>query len=64
MPSRREYVVGDTVQLKSGGPEMTVKSVPTELIRYYTCQWFAGKKLEAGQFPFESLKRVEAKNKI
>lgn len=24
----------------------------------YHCQWFAGKKLEAGSFPFESLKRA------
>ncbi|QXP22696.1 DUF2158 domain-containing protein [Actinobacillus pleuropneumoniae] len=25
---------------------------------YYTCQWFAGKKLEKGRFPEESLESV------
>jgi uncharacterized protein YodC (DUF2158 family) len=45
---------GDLVQLKSSGPVMTVQD---ELSTGddYRCQWFAGKKLESGVFPTESL---------
>ncbi len=46
--------VGDIVQLKSGGPKMTVsdlKSLPG-LVR---CTWFAGAKNEHGTFPPEAL---------
>lgn len=43
---------GDKVVLKSGGPEMTVRtSSPDEIV----CQWFAGKKLEQGRFSPSSL---------
>ncbi|MCL6366201.1 DUF2158 domain-containing protein [Pectobacterium carotovorum subsp. carotovorum] len=45
--------VGDIVSLKSGGPEMTVKAVYSD--GDITCQWFAGKKLESGDFPVSSL---------
>ena len=46
---------GDIVKLKSGGPEMTVKSVAGMI----NCQWFAGKKLESGYFDPNSLEYVE-----
>lgn len=63
MPSsnKKQWVVGDLVQLKSGGPVMTVKTVSSPE-GSYTCQWFAGKKLEFGHFPGESLKdaKIEA----
>lgn len=51
---------GAIVRLKSGGPDMTVKAVLASNgnIR---CQWFAGKKLEAGDFPEKSLETVESK---
>jgi len=52
------YAVGDIVALQSGGPEMTVQSVPEKPAGFYTCQWFAGKKLESGRFPHASLKTV------
>ena len=55
-----EFVVGNIVKLKSGGPEMTVKSVHGEQ-DLYTCQWFAGKKLEQGNFPGDSLEQVPSK---
>lgn len=55
------FAVGDIVQLKSGGPEMTVQSTPDMPSKYYRCQWFAGKKLEAGNFQEASLQRVEAR---
>jgi uncharacterized protein YodC (DUF2158 family) len=52
-----KYAVGTNVKLKSGGPVMTVKSykAPSQLNAGYTCQWFAGKKLENGTFPEDSL---------
>jgi uncharacterized protein YodC (DUF2158 family) len=62
-----EFKVGDIVKLKSGGPEMTVER---EFVNYdtkkttgrYECQWFAGKKLESGQFQEDSLELAPAKN--
>lgn len=48
MAKSKEYSVGDIVQLKSGGPRMTV-----EEILYggnIRCQWFSGSKLNTGDF--------------
>lgn len=59
MTSKASFAVGDIVKLKSGGPEMTVRMVPTDISRSYTCQWFAGKKLEQGNFPGDSLESVD-----
>ena len=56
--SKNEFVAGDLVELLSGGPIMTVN----EYVEYrdaYKCQWFAGKKLDSGEFKFSQLKRVE-----
>ncbi len=56
------YNLGDTVKLKSGGPDMSVKEViknmSKEFSGSYRCQWFAGKKLDTGVFPQESLVAV------
>jgi uncharacterized protein YodC (DUF2158 family) len=49
----KEYKTGDLVMLKSGSPVMTVKSVSS--VDLVWCQWFSGKKLEAGQFAMASL---------
>ena len=58
-----QYQVGDVVGLKSDGPDMTVKNLPKQGIRSgYVCQWFAGKKLEQGDFPEESLEPRKPKN--
>ncbi|WP_414561208.1 YodC family protein [Ralstonia wenshanensis] len=54
-----QFKVGDIVQLKSGGPIMTVRSLPTAGHNAYSCQWFAGKKLESGSFPLESLQAAQ-----
>ncbi|MHA6913766.1 YodC family protein [Ralstonia pseudosolanacearum] len=54
-----QFKVGDIVQLKSGGPVMTVRSTPAASQPGYWCQWFAGKKLEIGNFPFESLEAAQ-----
>ncbi|MEI8668854.1 DUF2158 domain-containing protein [Pseudoalteromonas sp. B131b] len=50
---------GDIVKLKSGGPDMTVQG---KGIVGFKCQWFAGKKLERGDFPEESLEMVKKEN--
>lgn len=51
--SRAAFAVGDVVRLKSGGPTMTVASADRS--NGTKCQWFAGKKMEWGYFPAESL---------
>jgi uncharacterized protein YodC (DUF2158 family) len=53
-----EWKKGDLVQLKSGGPVMTVQEALSR--DSYRCQWFAGKKLETGIFPTESLHAATA----
>lgn len=68
MSNTAVYTVGDIVKLKSGGPDMTTKEVITiqhgsergNFSGSYRCQWFAGKKLDNGVFPQESLLKVEA----
>lgn len=67
------FTTGQVVKLNSGGPDMTVKrlikkSSLTDVGDYnedkrpfagsYECQWFAGKKLESGIFPQDSLMAV------
>lgn len=62
--AKAKYKIGDKVKLNSGGPVMSVQTVHTydrysekegEFNGKYTCQWFAGKKLDKGTFPEESL---------
>lgn len=55
MATTLKFKLGETVRLVAGGPDMAVKVVGTT---NYTCQWFAGKKLEQGTFPGESLIKV------
>ncbi|MEB0014488.1 DUF2158 domain-containing protein [Glaciimonas sp. Cout2] len=52
------FKIGDTVKLKAGGPDMSVRTLPGATSSIYTCQWFAGKKLENGNFPEGSLEPV------
>ena len=63
MANQKVYSVGEIVKLKSGGPDMTIKEVITSIsdkpTGSYRCQWFAGKKLDNGIFPHESLIKVE-----
>ncbi len=54
------YNIGDVVCLNAGGPEMSIKNLKVhhsteEFLGTYRCQWFAGKKLDSGEFPEESL---------
>ena len=58
--AKETFGVGDTVMLKSGGPVMTVQEVPLGTFNDgYNCQWFAGRKLESGNFPLDSLVEAE-----
>jgi uncharacterized protein YodC (DUF2158 family) len=54
--ARGGFAPGDIVELKSGGPKMTVKDAADD--GEWRCQWFAGKKLEEGWFDAASLKKV------
>jgi len=54
-----ELEVGDIVQLKSGGPKMTVDEVerggdPDRIL----CRWFAGSKHEHGAFKKQTLTKI------
>lgn len=52
---------GDKVQLKSGGPTMTVDKLITQGFESdkYRCQWFSGSNLKQGYFAYDSLKKVD-----
>ena len=63
-----KFNVGDIVYLVTGGPAMSVSSQNTHYDSgnysfdgHYKCQWFAGKKLESGTFPEESLTATNPK---
>lgn len=54
------FEVGKVVQLKSGGPDMTIQEESGE---HVWCQWFGGRKLERGRFPIASLVLVDEAQK-
>ena len=58
-----KFPVGSTVTLNTGGgPVMSVKALPgSGYGDNYVCQWFAGKKLDQGQFREEQLIAAEPK---
>lgn len=59
-----KFQIGDIVQLKSGGPKMTVAEPFSPFGGgSVECQWFAGSKLERGHFPGESLVPVPDEKK-
>lgn len=55
-----QFAVGDRVELKSGGPEMTVQSIEGAAKCY--CVWFnkdgASYKLEGTMFIQQTLKKI------
>lgn len=55
------WKVGDVVQLKSGGPAMTVTYYGPGFSRdtIVTCQWFVNNEQKSGDFPPEALKAYE-----
>lgn len=52
-----EFKAGDIVQLKSGGPPMTVEE--DDRRGRYRCVWFKGASMEGGYFQEQSLKLYE-----
>lgn len=52
--------IGDTVQLKSGGPVMTVGEQAGS--GKYSCTWFDGATVKHELFPPEQLKKVEPRD--
>lgn len=63
MAKASQFEVGTIVKLKSGGPDMTIKGNANTNGTHAMCQWFAGKKLEQGSFPIESLELVKPEAK-
>lgn len=59
MAKAQAFDVGIIVRLKSGGPEMTIRRFTGDAETHVACQWFAGKKLEDGVFPVESLDLIK-----
>ena len=57
-----KFEVGQIVQLKSGGPKMTVTGA-SDGKKDVECTWFAGAKKEYGWFPTGSLVRVPDETK-
>jgi uncharacterized protein YodC (DUF2158 family) len=55
-----EFKAGDVVELKSGGPRMTVAAIGTPIIGHtkatVRCEWFEGANKMWGRFSRESLK--------
>jgi uncharacterized protein YodC (DUF2158 family) len=56
-----EIKAGDIVQLKSGGPRMTVSKIYNDGdgVMRARCDWFEDNKPQYGSFPVLSLKHVE-----
>jgi uncharacterized protein YodC (DUF2158 family) len=53
------FNVGDTVQLKSGGPRMTVTGIGDHHgVMSVWCDWFIASKKETDVFPIDALKAV------
>ena len=54
-----EFKTGDVVQLKSGGPKMTVTGYSSTGGRAEVyCTWFAGAKSDGGFFPVDAVVKV------
>jgi len=51
------FEIGDVVQLRSGGPKMTVRGVISD--GDIVCQWFETDVVHEESFPNEALKKVE-----
>ncbi len=51
------FTPGDVVQLKSGGPRMTVREVAGDNDVY--CEWFDQKDVKRGAFKAAMLEKVE-----
>ena len=52
------FSVGDTVQLNSGGPIMTVEELGSD--NYICCIWFEKTNFERGNFPAATLTKASS----
>ena len=59
----QKFKAGDIVQLKSGGPAMTVSRENSANSNRYDCVWFKGASRETATFDSETLKPYEAPKK-
>lgn len=50
---------GDTVQLKSGGPVMTVESIEPDGVEDVLCLWFDGMQKKQDRFASASLAKAD-----
>jgi len=57
------FKAGDIVQVKSGGPPMTVEGENKHYAGTYDCVWFKGASREHARFEGETLKAYEAPKK-
>jgi uncharacterized protein YodC (DUF2158 family) len=55
--SSEQLKEGDLVQLKSGGPVMTVVN-PGGFSGWPVCNWFEGSAVKSGSFPPAALRKV------
>ena len=53
-----QFSVGDVVQLKSGGPKMTVTTISSGNRDDLYCKWFEGNKVYEEIFPTNALIKV------
>ena len=53
----KDFEIGDVVQLRSGGPKMTVHGLVSD--GDVVCQWFEGNAVHEESFPKEGLQKVE-----
>ena len=62
MPDENDFKPGDVVQLKSGGPAMTVsQKVAADTVR---CVWFDGATPKDEVFPTITLQRFKRPNPV
>lgn len=52
------FAVGDLVELKSGGPVMTIEAVLVGSDEF-KCVWFAGEKVQSFYFAGRALRKAE-----
>ena len=53
-----DFEIGDVVQLRSGGPKMTVHGLVSD--GDVVCQWFEGNAVHEESFPKDALKKTES----
>ena len=52
-----DFEIGNVVQLRSGGPKMTVHRLVSD--GDVVCQWFEGNEVHEESFPKDALKKIE-----